>query len=125
MILDTCALLWLAQGGGKLSKSARARIETAAVVYVSAITGFEIGIKCKKGKLKLPARPMEWMQAVLEHHNVEVIPVDMRIALAATELPEIHGDPCDRIIIASARLLDLPVVTGDAVFSRYGIEALS
>ena len=122
MILDTCALLWLAQGGGKLSASARERIGVAPSVYISAITGFEIGIKCRKGKLKLPARPTEWLQTVLSHHGVEVTSVDTRIAVAATELPDIHGDPCDRMIIASAKLLALPVVTADPVFKEYGIE---
>lgn len=55
VILDTCALLWLAQGGGALSELALQRIDAAAVVYVSAISGFEIGIKVQKGKLVLPA----------------------------------------------------------------------
>jgi PIN domain nuclease of toxin-antitoxin system len=51
--------------------------------------------------------------------------VDERIALASTELPEIHGDPCDRIIIASARLLTLPVVTADPIYNEYGVETLA
>jgi PIN domain nuclease of toxin-antitoxin system len=58
-MLDTCALLWLAQGGGELSEAALQRIEAAPVVYVSAISGFEIGIKVQKGKLELPARPVD------------------------------------------------------------------
>ena len=45
MILDTCALLWVAQGGGALSAAALQRIDTAPVVYVSAISGFEVGTK--------------------------------------------------------------------------------
>ena len=45
LILDTCALLWLVAGGGKLSIEALARIDSAPIVYVSAISGFEIGIK--------------------------------------------------------------------------------
>ena len=57
MILDTCAILWLAQGGDRLSEAVRQRINVEPVVYVSAISGFEIGIKHQKGKLELPARP--------------------------------------------------------------------
>ena len=56
-MLDTYALLWLAQGGRELSEAALQGIEAAPVVYVSAISGFEIGIKVQKGKLELPARP--------------------------------------------------------------------
>ena len=51
MIPDTCALLWLGQSGGELSERALQSIETATEVYVSAISGFEIGIKVRKNKL--------------------------------------------------------------------------
>ena len=59
MILDTCALLWVAQGGGALSAAALQCIDTAPVVYVSAISGFAIGIKVQKGKLHLPVPPAD------------------------------------------------------------------
>lgn len=125
MLLDTCALLWLGQGGGRLSRDALARIDNAPVVYVSAISGFEIGIKVAKGKLSLPSRPAEWLATVLEHHDLRELPVDLAAAVRATELPAIHADPVDRILIATAEAHNLPVVTRDAVFARYGIEVIS
>jgi PIN domain nuclease of toxin-antitoxin system len=123
-MLDTCALLWLAQGGGELSEAALQGIEAAPVVYVSAISGFEIGIKVQKGKLELPARPADWFAAVLEHHDLEVLPLVLDVCIRATELPAIHADPCDRMIIAAAQMHHVPVVTTDPVFSRYGIEVI-
>jgi len=125
MILDTCALLWLAQGGGRLSASARKSIGSEPVVYVSAITGFEIGIKCRKGKLELPARPSDWFETVLAHHDIQVLPLDLPACIRATELPAIHADPCDRLIIAAAEHHRMPVVTADPIFQQYGIEVLS
>jgi PIN domain nuclease of toxin-antitoxin system len=125
VILDTCALLWLAQGGGELSETALQCIDTAPVVYVSAISGFEIGIKVQKGKLELPARPSDWFAAVLEHHDIEVLPLGLEVCIRSTELPAIHADPCDRMIIAAAQLHHLPVVTTDPIFSQYGIEVIS
>lgn len=125
MLLDTCALLWLGQGGGRLSRDALTRIDSAPVVYVSAISGFEIGVKAAKGKLSLPSRPAEWLAAVLEHHDLRELPVDLAAAVRATELPAIHTDPVDRILVATAEARSLPVVTGDAVFARYGIEVIS
>ena len=125
MILDTCALLWLAQGGGALSQTTLSRIEAAPVVYASAISGFEIGIKVQKGKLALPARSAEWFTAILEHHDIEMLPLTLEVCIHSTELPKIHADPCDRMIIAAAQLRGWPVVTADPVFARYGIEILT
>jgi PIN domain nuclease of toxin-antitoxin system len=124
MMLDTCALLWLAQGGGELSEAALQGIEAAPVVYISAISGFEIGIKVQKGKIQLPARPADWFTAVLEHHDIEVLPLVLEVCIRATELPAIHADPCDRMIIAAAQMHHVPVVTTDPLFSRYGIEVI-
>ncbi len=124
MILDTCALLWLAQGGDRISEPVRHRINSEPVVYVSAITGFEIGIKHQKGKLELPARPSDWFGAILEHHDLQVLPLDLPICIRATELPGIHNDPCDRLIIATAERHNLPVVTADPVFQEYGVKVM-
>ena len=125
MLLDTCALLWLGQGGGRLSHDALQRIEAAAIVYVSAISGFEIGVKVAKGKLTLRSRPGEWLTAIIEHHDLRELPVDLAASVRATELPAIHADPVDRILIATAETRALPVVTADPVFARYGVEVIS
>ena len=125
MLLDTCALLWLGQGGGRLSQDALASIDNAPVVYVSAISGFEIGVKAAKGKLSLPSRPAEWLATVVEHHDLRELSVDLAAAVRAAELPAIHADPVDRILIATAEARNLPVVTGDAVFARYGVDVIS
>ncbi len=124
MILDTCALLWLAEGGRKLTPEAKRRIATAPVLRVSAITGFEIGMKWRAGKLTLPALPEEWFREVLRHHDLQIAPVGLDIALTAAQMPFIHRDPCDRIIIATARLHACPVVTADVHFAPYGIEVI-
>ncbi len=124
MILDTCAILWLAQGGDQLSETVRQRINGEPAVYVSAISGFEIGIKHQKGKLELPARPPDWFGVILEHHDLQVLPLDLSICIRATELPGIHNDPCDRMIIATAEHHRMPVVTADPIFQQYGVEVL-
>ena len=125
MILDTCALLWVAQGEGPLSAVALQRIDAAPVVYVSAISGFEIGIKVQKGKLHLPVPPADWFAAVLAHHRLEVLAIALDICLRSTALPPLHSDPCDRLIIATAQGYHFPVVTTDPLFVRYAIEVIS
>lgn len=126
MILDTCALLWLAEktSKSKLSKATLETINHSAMVYVSAITGFEIGTKARSGKLRLPAPPGEWFETILAFHQLELVDLSLEICIKATELPMIHKDPCDRFIIASALMLEMPVVTTDSRFREYGIEVL-
>ena len=125
MILDTCALLWLSTGNRQLSPAVYARIKKAPVVYLSAISGFEIGMKAANGKLQLPVQPVIWLQEILQHHGIEVLPLTLSVCLHSTELPPIHRDPCDRLIIATALEKNLPVVTADAVFAEYGIDIVS
>jgi PIN domain nuclease of toxin-antitoxin system len=125
ILLDTCALLWLAEGGQQLSAEVRDRIEAPAVVYVSAISAFEIALKVNSGKLKLPVPPADWFRAILDHHGLAVCALDWEICIAATTLPPIHRDPCDRFIIATAKAYRLPVVTHDRNFAAYGLEIIS
>jgi PIN domain nuclease of toxin-antitoxin system len=124
MILDTCALLWLASGAKRLSRSALQQINQAPAVYVSAISGFEVAIKVAKGKLELPLAPQEWFEQVVTHHGLAVLPLDLDTCIVAAELPPFHNDPCDRFIIAAAKLQELPVVTTDDQFAPYGVKVL-
>jgi PIN domain nuclease of toxin-antitoxin system len=125
MILDTCALLWLAAGSKKLSRSALKEINEAAAVYVSAISGFEISLKISKGRLELPHPVGDWFKRVTEHHGLTILPLDLEVCIAAAELPPIHDDPFDRFIIATAKLNELAVVTADEHFEKYGLTVLS
>ena len=113
------------QGGGKLSTEVCRQINTETVVYVSAISGFEIGIKQRKGKLILPVCATDWFSAIIDHHNLHVLPLDLDICIQSTELPTIHADPCDRFIIATAQIHQLQIVTADTLFSQYGISVLN
>ena len=125
MILDTCALLWLAVDQTMLSASALQAIEESPILGVSAISAFEIGQKYKCGKLRLTMLPKPWFDRAISQHNLSVIDLSAEICLRATELPDIHKDPFDRLIIATAMSKDVPVITGDSVFAKYGIETIS
>ena len=124
MILDTCALLWLAAGGRKLSRATLKAINDAPAVYVSAISGFEITLKAGQGKLGLSRPVEEWFQRLVEHHGLTVLPLGLEVCIAAARLPPVHDDPFDRFIIATARLNELTVVTADERFEKYGVTVL-
>ncbi len=124
LLLDTCALLWLAEGNKRLSERARKRISLAPAVFVCAISGWEIALKASQGKLTLPMPAGEWLDAVLAHHDLSVARLDLSVCVRAIELPPIHRDPCDRFIIAMALTKHWPVVTADLVFQDYGVEVI-
>lgn len=124
MLLDTCALIWLAEGGDRLSPPARAAIAAAPAVYVSAVTGFEIGVKAAHRKLDLPIPAREWFAAIVEHHGLSVASLDLEACIASTELPPVHADPCDRFLIATARARGWPIITADPLFRQYDVEVV-
>ena len=124
IILDTCGLIWLVNGGGRLSKETLKRIQDADVVYVSAATALEIGCKAALGKLELPMEADKWYDKVIDVHDLVEVPVTGKIALLSASLPAVHRDPADRIIIATAKMKRLPVVTHDSRFEQYSVFVL-
>ena len=124
LLLDACALIWLAEGSSCLSKGTRRRIDDAFVVYVSPISLWEIARKVVKGKLKLPLAPAEWFARVKEQHNLTMLPFTEAVAFKAAMLPEIHKDPSDRFLVASAIENNLVIVTADRIIPQYDVECI-
>jgi len=111
-------------GDGRLRLALRRRIEAAAAeqqLWVSAITPWEIGMLVAKGRLVLDRDVMDWLQATLALPGIRVAPLEPVVAVASTRLPgELHGDPADRLIVATARRLGATLVTADAALLAYG-----
>ena len=122
LLLDTCGLLWLATGHKNLSENAKTRINRANIVAVLAISAWEIGLKAAKGELELPDEPETWFEKAVAHHDLRVYEVSTRIAFKANCLPWHHRDPADRLIIATALLHRMPIITADANFPQYEVE---
>lgn len=124
MILDTCALLFLASGDRRLSRVVRERLSKQTARWFCAISSFEIALKYRQKKLELPFPPAQWLQKMSHRYALTEIPVDSALCLAAVALPYHHRDPFDRFIIAAAKRLDVPVVTIDPRFQEYGVEVV-
>ena len=124
ILLDTCALIWIGNGDSSLSLDARQAIEESETVYVSPISLWEISNKCRKGKLLLKYTAREWFDRVLRTYRLTMLPLTNEIMFLAGELEEHHKDPADRMIIASALLNGLMVVTGDRNFPLYGVSTI-
>lgn len=125
MILDTCALLFLASGDERLSRSVRDRLAGEPTRWFCAISGFEIALKYHQGKLELPLPPLQWIRELEVRYALTEVPIDSALCVAASELPPHHRDPFDRFIIATALQLRVPIVTTDEKFAAYGVEVLA
>ena len=86
---------------------------------MSAISSMEIALLVKRGRLQLPLPTERFVVESLRHHGITEIPVDSTIAMAASVLPEIHNDPFDRILAATAIVHRLDLLSKDTVLPRY------
>ena len=114
ILLDTHVLLWTSYGDRRLGPRARRLLEaewSAENVGVSALSFWEVAMLVHKGRLGLEVAPEDWRRRQLAAGLVE-IPVDGDIAVRAGLLSDMHGDPADRIIVATA-LAGHTLATGD------------
>jgi PIN domain nuclease of toxin-antitoxin system len=125
MILDTCALLFLASGDRRLSRSARAQLARQPARWFCAISSFEIALKHRQRKLELPMPPLQWLRELAERYVLTELPLDSALCAHAVDLPRHHDDPFDRFIIAAALYLRVPVVTIDPKFAPYSVETVA
>lgn len=125
LVLDTCALLWLASGDERLSAAAREQIENSSIVFVSSISAWEISLKAARKQLVLPMEAEKWFNLAAENHSLTVYPPDVSIMCLANRLPFHHRDPADRFIIATAMKENAAVVTTDEVFLKYDVRVIS
>ena len=126
LLLDTCAVLRLANGEfGKFSRLAMDAMREADMLYVSPISEWEISLKWKQGGIELPLEPRALMRKMVDAYSLSLIPFSEEVMFRATELPDIHKDPADRFIIATAILGNMVVVTTDRRFPQYGISVIS
>lgn len=123
LLLDSCALLDLAIGAQSLTEQAKAGFEDPEnTIYLSAASIWELGLKRSLGKLEFD---VTGIVSLLPGMGIEVLSIDMQIALLVNQLPYHHKDPFDRIIIATAKAQSLSVITSDTQFSNYGLDIIA
>jgi PIN domain nuclease of toxin-antitoxin system len=123
IVLDTHTLVWWVAGDPTLSKKAKAAVErelAGGEIIVSAISAWEIAMLVEREKLVLSMDVGSWLATVSAIEAVRFVPVDPEIAVKSVELPgEFHKDPADRMIVATARKLAVPLVTKDEKIRAY------
>lgn len=124
MLLDTCALIWLIHGEAMASGAIDALEERARVgqLLVSPVSGWEVGLLATRPRrpLQFLPTPDVWFERVLVRPGVRRADLSIEIGLAAAFLPgRLHRDPADRLLVAQARALDVPIVTRDRRILTY------
>ena len=122
-LLDTVVWIWSIDSVEKLGKRGRAILENGhEEIYLSAASAWEVTIKARLGKLKLPAPPAQCVPAFMAKQGLRPLPITHTHALKVYDLPAHHNDPFDRLIIAQAILEQMTILTADRAFASYPVS---
>ena len=113
IVLDTHAWIWWASQPKALSKAARTRIEQARTIGVPAISLWEVAMLVARHRIELKHDLQDWLEAAIALPGIELLPLTPAIAARSNEI-QMHGDPSDRLIVATAIVHAAPLVTKDA-----------
>lgn len=121
ILLDTCAIIWAISEPEKLSKDARHALAQAdAEIWYSPISCAEVAWAAKRKKISIDRHWKLWFRHYVDLNDWQCMPIDLEIVEEAYSLPDpFHADPADRILVATARLHNLHMVTGDQKIILY------
>ena len=122
-LLDTHAFLWFVFDDPRLSDHAEEVILDPDIEKVLSIGSlWEIVIKSQLDKLRLGMSIEDFVQDHITDRVLTLLPIELHHLVAYSELPLLHRDPFDRLLVAQARSLGIPVVTGDPKLATYEVE---
>jgi PIN domain nuclease of toxin-antitoxin system len=119
ILLDTCTFIWLCAEPARLSEPAGQRIDESDTILLSDVSVLEIALKWSSGKLQLPAPPRSWIPEQADVWSIEALPIQQDDIYRTTELPTIHKDPFDRLLVATALNRNIELITPDPWVHKY------
>ena len=124
-LLDTHVFLWWIASAARLSHHARRLIEDGEnELYVSTASVWEMSIKAALGKLLLPVGQPNFIREQIQMNAVTPLPVTLDHAVHVQNLPPIHRDPFDRMIISQALTERMPIVSADEQIAKYDVDVI-
>jgi PIN domain nuclease of toxin-antitoxin system len=124
VLLDTHVFLWLQTEPERLGEHLPIVEDRRSQLLVSAVSSWEIAIKYGLGRLALPQPPERYVPERLRLIGAETLAIEHTHALAVAALPHLHRDPFDRLLVAQAGLLDVPILTADPQVVQYPVRTL-
>jgi len=125
ILLDSHTLVWDVIGDERLPEGVRELVDDPRTrIVLSVATIWELTLKALGGRLRLPEPPAAFFEALVGDVRFEVLPIEQRHVRALAELPDIHDDPFDRMLVAQALLEDLDLVTGDERIRSYPVRTI-
>ena len=126
IILDTHVLIWAVQDDPRLGKTARHIIDDMTLhsrILIAAITPWEIAMLAQKGRIALGDDVGRWISRALALPGIALAPLEAPISVGSVRLPgDFHADPADRMIVATARFHQAPLMTADQAILTYGAK---
>jgi PIN domain nuclease of toxin-antitoxin system len=124
-LLDSVIWLWSIDAVEKINEDCRGIMENGREeIYFSAASAWELSIKARLGKLRLPGPPAQCIPAFMAKQGLRPLPVTHLHALKVYDLPLHHPDPFDRLIIAQAITEEMTVLTSDRDFRKYAVDVV-
>ncbi len=125
ILLDTHAFLWWVAGSQRLSGTAQAAIaDRENDILISAASCWEIATKHRLGKLPGAEVVANDVVGCIASQGFQELPITAHNGERAGRLPGPHRDPFDRMLIAQALTFDLPIVSVETLFDRYGVNRI-
>jgi len=124
-LLDTCTFIWLTSAPARIPKKLRAILQDETnVLCLSDVSVLEICFKWTSRKLHLPAPPRTWVEEQANFWGLERLRLTSNIMYRSSELPLIHSDPFDRLLVASAIETDCTIATPDSEVAKYPVAVV-
>lgn len=120
LFFDSNALLWWMDEDPRLGRSLTEQLMEEPSILISFASPWELWIKAAQGKLRIPRD----LEAQLAAGRFEVVAPTLADTRLAANLPPIHRDPFDRMIVAQALNRGAVIVTGDRTLAEYGVEVI-
>jgi PIN domain nuclease of toxin-antitoxin system len=111
--LDTHAWIWAASDPSQLGKEGRSALRRKTPLAVAAISCWELSMFASRGRIELDRDPVTWMEDSFESLQIELLPLTPAVCVLAAQFQSLHGDPADRLIVATALAHGATLLTRD------------